>query len=152
MKLKFEVVVVCIVILFSAQTMAQSYEDVWPEAQLELSKLDNLTSDPRAVTLDQFKVELKMKADKCGKVKKVVGCFQVYEYTYTNGTTKQVGHLWYLGTPAGNRDRAVIKHIMKHEACHAILWAMGDSRWALYDHVPELRMNSSAGLVSNSTR
>jgi len=97
----------------------------WHAAQNELSQLVPIPSDPRRrqgvfdVSIDQFTFRKESFMFPCGPGPALTaGCFH----------TRVRLIRWWGGAP----------DVIKHEAKHAILWALGDSRWRCIDHPDEV--------------
>jgi len=95
----------------------------WHTAQNELSQLVPIPHDPRRrrgvfdISIDRFTFRKEPDIFKCGPIT-TYGCF------HPGGRLIR----WWGGSP----------DVVKHEAKHAILWALGDSRWPCIEHPDEV--------------
>jgi len=96
----------------------------WQEAQSDLIRLQPaVDGDPHEVTMRAFRVEAEREPFYCGDtglhaVLLVYGCFRAEPEGESLGVIRYV--------PG--------KEALRHEARHAILFALGDSRWADVGH------------------
>ena len=96
----------------------------WQEAQGDLIRLEPaVDGDPFEVTMHAFRIEAEREPFYCGEtglhaVLLVYGCFRAEPEAESMGVIRYV--------PG--------KGALRHEARHAILFALGDSRWADVGH------------------
>jgi hypothetical protein len=96
----------------------------WREAQLDLARLDPLPEgDPHEITPFRFVIQAEAEPFYCGEsgihaVLLVYGCFRVAPEEERLGVIRYVPH----------------EGVLRHEARHAILYALGDPRWADVGH------------------
>lgn len=96
----------------------------WREAQLDIARLDPAPDgDPNRIVPVAFVIEVEGEPFYCGEsgihaVLLVYGCFRVEPDRESFGVIRYVAR----------------EGVLRHEARHAILFALGDSRWADVGH------------------